>query len=382
MITLPPSRLLGIGTTIFTLMSALAAEQKAINLSQGFPDFDPDPRLIESLVRATQSGKNQYAPMSGLPRLRQGVAELTQRKYNRIVNPETEVTITSGATEALFNAIATVVRPGDEVLILDPAYDSYAPAIILNGGIPISIPLQFPEYSLPWDTIHQASNSKTKAIIINSPHNPTGSVIGTEDINNLIQWTRKFPAWIISDEVYEHIIFDQLLHHSILLYPELADRALVISSFGKTFHVTGWKTGYCIAPAELTAEFRKIHQFNTFCSPTPLQEALADALEDSSMVDGLSSFYQTKRNLFLNLMKDSKFKAMKSRGTYFQLMDYSEISDFSDVDFCKWLTVEHKVAAIPVSVFYANQEDNKIIRFCFAKKEDTLREAAERLCKI
>lgn len=382
MINMPPSRLPGVGTTIFTLMSALANEHQAINLSQGFPDFDTNSLLINSLVQAVKAGKNQYAPMAGLPRLRKNVAALTHRKYGKIVNPESEITITSGATEALFNAIAALVRNGDEVIILDPAYDSYAPAIRLNGGIPISIPLQFPNYTLPWDQIFQASGPNTRAIILNSPHNPTGSILSPSDIEKLKEWTQKFPTWIISDEVYEHIIFDNHTHHSILMYPELAERAFVISSFGKTFHVTGWKTGYCIAPETMMTEFRKIHQFNTFCSPTPLQEAIADALEQSDLVDGLGNFYQEKRNRFLELMENSKFKPLQTSGTYFQLMDYSALSDLSDVEFCRWLTIEHKVAAIPVSVFYEQKQDNKVIRFCFAKKEETLIEAASRLCKI
>lgn len=382
MIKMPPSRLPGVGTNIFTLMSALASEHQAINLSQGFPDFETNPLLINSLIQAVQSGKNQYAPMAGLVRLRQNIATLTQQKYGRTVDPDTEITITSGATEALFNAIAAIVRTGDEVIILDPAYDSYAPAIRLNGGIPVCIPLNAPDYSLPWEKIMDASGPNTKAIILNSPHNPTGTILKDQDILNLIQWTQKYPTWIISDEVYEHIIFDNQKHHSILLYPNLAERAFVISSFGKTFHVTGWKTGYCIAPEQMTSEFRKIHQFNTFCSPTPLQEAIADALEQSDLVDGLGAFYQEKRNRFLELMHTSRFKPLQTSGTYFQLMDYSTLSDLSDVEFCKWLTMEHKVAAIPVSVFYESKQDNKVIRFCFAKKEETLIEAASRLCKI
>lgn len=382
MIPMPPSRLPGVGTTIFTVMSALATEHQAINLSQGFPDFEPDPVLLGHLTRAVLDGKNQYAPMAGLPRLREQVSRLVERKYGRKADPVSEITITSGATEALFNAIAALVRPGKEVIILDPAYDSYAPAIRLNGGIPVAVSLRFPDYSIPWDEIESAISANTCALILNSPHNPTGAVMNEQDIQQLRQLVTRHPIHLISDEVYEHIIFDGLTHHSLLRYPDLAERAFVISSFGKTFHVTGWKTGYCVAPPDMTAEFRRIHQFNTFCSPTPLQEALADALEAPETVDTLGAFYQTKRDRFLKLMQNSRFSPLPVSGTYFQLMQYTGISDADDVSFTRALTIESGVAAIPVSVFYQERLDNRVIRFCFAKKEETLNAAAERLCKI
>ncbi len=382
MITLPPSRLPGVGTTIFTVMSALAAEQQAINLSQGFPDFPADPDLLNHLTQAVLSHKNQYAPMAGLARLREGIAALTERKYGRKTNPDLEVTITSGATEALFDAIAALVRPGDEVILLTPAYDSYGPAVLLNGGKPVYVPLSFPNYRPDWEQIRRAITPATRAILINSPHNPTGAIFHENDIQELKRLVEDFPIWIISDEVYEHIVFDGQDHLSVSRYPELSERAFVVSSFGKTFHVTGWKTGYCVAPASMTEEFRKIHQFNTFCSPAPLQEALADILDTPRKVDELSGFYQQKRDTFLSLMQGSKFRPLPSQGTYFQLMDYSEISREKDTEFCKWLTIEMKVAAIPVSVFYPDETDHKVIRFCFAKQEETLKAAAERLCKI
>jgi len=382
MIALPSSRLPNTGTTIFTLMSALATEQNAVNLSQGFPDFPIDETLTDSLIRAVQEGKNQYAPMAGTLRLRQNIAHLNQRIYGLPVNPQTEVTITSGATEALFDAITAVVRPGDEVIILEPCYDSYLPAIVLNGGIPISVSLNFPEYSIPWDKVESAMSAKTRLIILNSPHNPTGAILRAQDMENLILLTRNYPVWIISDEVYEHICFDGNAHESVLKYPELAARSFKISSFGKTFHVTGWKVGYCIAPPALTDEFRKIHQYVTFTSPTPFQEALADMMEQEGKVESLSGFYQEKRDYFLENMKPSAFIPLKTSGTYFQLMDYSAISDMPDTEFAIWLTREHKVASIPVSVFYQKAVDRKVVRFCFAKKTETLDSAIEKLCRI
>lgn len=370
------------GTTIFSVMSALAAQHNAINLSQGFPDFPISPQLEQYLIQAVSKGMNQYAPMPGSMRLRNQIAELNARVYGANVNPDTQVTITSGATEALFDAITAIVNIGDEVIVLEPAYDSYIPAIELNGGIPIPIPLDFPDYSIPWQKVWDAVTLKTRAIIINSPHNPTGAVLNAEDIEQLKLLVAKYPLWIISDEVYEHFCFHPEGHHSVLRYPELAERAFKISSFGKTFHVTGWKTGYCIAPPALTQEFRKIHQFVTFASPTPLQEAIADMLGNPAEVDHLLPFYQQKRDAFLAYMKDARFKPLPCQGTYFQLMDYSAISDVPDTEFAITLTRQHGVASIPVSVFYAQQQDRKVLRFCFAKQDETLRQAAEKLCRI
>lgn len=376
------SKLPNTGTTIFSVMSALAQQHNAINLSQGFPDFPISEMLASSLSNAVTRGLNQYAPMPGSLRLRNQVAKLNNRVYNTCIDPETQVTITSGATEALFDAITAIVNPGDEVVILEPAYDSYVPAIQLNGGIPVPVALDFPEYSIPWQKVWDVVHHKTKAIIINSPNNPTGAALSAEDMQQLISLVRKHPIWIISDEVYEHFCFHPEGHHSVLQYPELAERAFKISSFGKTFHVTGWKIGYCIAPPQLTQEFRKIHQFVTFASPTPLQEAIADMIETSEEVDQLIHFYRNKRDVFLDCMKSSRFKPLPCSGTYFQLMDYSEISQLPDTEFSKQLTIEHGVASIPVSVFYTEPKDHKVLRFCFAKKEETLIQAADLLCKI
>lgn len=376
------SKLPNTGTTIFSVMSALANQHNAINLSQGFPDFPISEMLVSSLSNAVARGMNQYAPMPGSTRLRNQVAKLNNRVYDANIDPETQVTITSGATEALFDAITTIVNPGDEVIILEPAYDSYVPAIQLNGGIPVPVSLDFPEYSIPWQKVWDAVNHNTRAIIINSPNNPTGAALCAEDIQQLIRLVQNYPIWIISDEVYEHFCFHPEGHHSVLRYPELANRSFKISSFGKTFHVTGWKIGYCIAPPLLTQEFRKLHQFVTFASPTPLQEAIADMLESIEEVDQLMPFYQKKRDRFLDCMKASRFKPLPCRGTYFQLMDYSEISQLSDTEFARQLTIEHGVAAIPVSAFYAEPQDHKVLRFCFAKKEETLIQAADLLCKI
>jgi methionine transaminase len=382
MLPLLASKLPNSGTTIFSVMSALANRHNAINLSQGFPDFPISEQLESFLVQAVAKGMNQYAPMPGSLRLRNQVALLNNRIYNTNIDPETQVTITSGATEALFDAITAIVSRGDEVIILEPAYDSYVPAIQLNGGIPVPVSLDFPDYTIPWQKVWDAVNHNTRAIIINSPNNPTGAALSAEDIQQLMHLVQKYPLWIISDEVYEHFCFHPEGHHSVLQYPELASRAFKISSFGKTFHVTGWKTGYCIAPTNLTEEFRKIHQFVTFASPTPLQEAIADMLESNEEVDQLMPFYQKKRDMFLDYMKSSRFKPLPCRGTYFQLMDYSEISQLSDIEFARQLTIEYGVASIPVSAFYAKSQDHKVLRFCFAKKEETLIQAADLLCKI
>jgi methionine aminotransferase len=363
-------------------MSAMANECNAINLSQGFPDFTPSEYLLDQLSFHAHSGKNQYAPMNGIPELRQAIATLTQECYGRAINPETEITLASGATEALFVAIQAIVNPGDEVILLDPAYDSYAPAVTLAGGHCKHIALLPPSYQADWHQIEAAVSPKTRLIIVNSPHNPTATVFNDGDWQALANLAAKHDLYVISDEVYEHIVFDQD-RNSAHRYPALRDRTFVISSFGKTFHATGWKLGYCIAPAALSAEFRKIHQFVTFTSFTPAQYAVADMLnEHSDQIHGLGDFYRDKRDCFVNAMQASRFTMLPSAGTYFALADYSAISDKNDVDFCEELTREHGVAAIPLSVFYKTPPSSRIIRFCFAKREQTLLDAAAKLCAL
>ena len=376
------SKLPDIGTTIFTVMTKLALEYNAINLSQGFPDFETSPDLIKLVEKFMNEGYNQYAPMQGVPILRKRIAEKVLELYNAGSNPDTEITVTSGATEALYCAITAVVNPGDEVILFEPAFDSYMPAIRLNGGIPVFLKLSFPEYKIDWDRVKDTISSKTKLIILNSPHNPTGTVLSGRDMHQLREIVQDINIFIVSDEVYEHIIFDGCSHESLLRYPELAHKSFVISSFGKTYHTTGWKIGYCVAPAPLSMEFRKIHQYLTFASNTPIQYAYAKIMEDKSRYLNLSSFYQKKRDLFLSLTKSSGFKALPCRGTYFQMMDYSSISKEPDIDFSKRLIREHGIAAIPPSVFYHKNDDNRVLRFCFAKKDETLEKAAEILCRI
>ncbi len=379
------SKLPQVGTTIFTTMSALAASHKAINLSQGFPDFNCSSALVDLVNFYMKKGFNQYAPMSGLPILRERIAEKTEILYKHKPNPETEITVTSGATEALFAAISAVITQGDEVIIFEPAYDSYVPAIELNGGKVIPISLTTPNYKIDWEIVRQKISKKTKLIIINSPHNPTGSILTANDLDELEKIVANTNIFLISDEVYEHIIFDEVIHQSILLRPFLAARSFVISSFGKTFHTTGWKVGYCVAPAYMTTEFRKIHQYLTFSTATPLQYAIADYLQNPSPYLELPKFYETKRNKFIELIQNTRFKYIKTEGTYFQLLDYSAITDEKDTDFAIRLTKEFGVGAIPISVFYSpNNAENeaKILRFCFAKTNETLEMAAEKLQKI
>lgn len=372
-----------VGTTIFTVMSQLAVEHQAINLGQGFPDFDGPSALREALTRAMAEGKNQYPAMAGVANLRTQIAVMTARLYGRVINPDTEITITSGATEALFNAIALLVRPGDEVIVLDPCYDSYEPAIELNGGIAVHVPLAAPDFKVDWQRVNAACTTRTRGIIVNSPHNPTGTAFASSDLDALAEIARRHDLVVISDEVYEHMVFDGVAHQSVLLYPELAERSLVISSFGKTYHCTGWKIGYCIAPARYSAEFRKIHQYVTFCTFQPAQWALAEILEnDPQHYLGLAAFYQQKRDLFAQLLASTPFRLLPVAGAYFQIADYSAISDRDDVSFCQWLVREIGVAAIPVSAFYANAPDARLIRFCFAKAEATLMTAAERLLRL
>ena len=376
------SKLPDVGVTIFSQMTKLSNEHGAINLSQGFPDFDVDTELIELVNKHMISGNNQYAPTQGVWPLLEKIAEKSQQLYNADYNPETEITVTSGATEALFAAITAVVQKDDEVILFEPAYDSYAPAIKLSGGIPVYLKLNFPDYHIDWDEVANAISGKTRLIILNSPHNPTGMLLSKEDISALKDIVNHTNLFIVSDEVYEHIIFDGLLHESMLKYPELAERSFVINSFGKTYHSTGWKIGYSLAPEPLSRELQKIHQFLTFSSNTPIQYAFAQFLQNKDVYLNLSTFYQKKRDNFLSLINNSRFRALPCKGTYFQMLDYSLISKESDMDFAKRLIVESKVASIPTSSFYHDGDDHKVLRFCFAKRDETLEKAAEILCKI
>lgn len=374
------SKLPDIGTTIFTIMSQMAQEHDAINLSQGFPDFSVPQALIELLNKYTQQGYNQYPPMAGIPYLREQIAKKTKNLYGCDVCPETEITITSGATEALYVAIQSIIHTGDEVIVLDPAYDSYDPAVRLAGGSCIHVPLQEPDFSVDWDRVKQAITNRTRVIVLNSPHNPCGSVFAAEDLKELIAIVNSHDLFLLSDEVYEHMVYDGMTHQSLLLKQALREKSLVVSSFGKTYHATGWKVGYCIAPASLTTEFRKVHQFVTFTTHTPSQWALAEYMEKYPQHHlQLADFYQQKRDFFLKVMQGSPFKMKPSMGTYFQLADYSEVSDELDTSFVEALTRKVGVAAIPVSVFSEKPLSSKLIRFCFAKDDATLEQAAERL---
>ena len=360
-------------------MSKLAADVGAINLSQGFPDFDCDPALVDAVARHMREGRNQYAPMQGVPALRQAIAAKYGELYRAAYDPDTEVTVTSGGTEAIFDAVAAVVHPGDEVIVFEPCYDSYVPAIQLSGGVPIVVPLRYPDYSIDWPAVGAAVTPRTRLLIINSPHNPAGAVLTPSDIRELTALVSGTDLLIVSDEVYEHIIFDGLQHESMARHPELAARSFVVGSFGKTYHTTGWKIGYTVAPAELTAEFRKVHQFVTFSTITPVQYGLADFLSSRRGLNELSGFFQAKRDLFLKLMEGSRFRPLTSRGSYFQLMDYSTITSEHDADFAVRLTKEHGVASIPTSPFLYRSPAPPVLRFCFAKKDETLEAAAERL---
>ena len=382
MVILPASKLPAVGTSIFTVMSHLAQTHGAINLSQGFPDFDCPTELAELVCKYTRDGYNQYAPMAGVLKLRENISRKTNLLYGVNPDPATEITVTSGATEALFAAIASVVRPGDEVIVIEPAYDSYVQAILLNGGKPVMVPLTFPDLKIDWDLVKRRINTKTRLIILNSPHNPTGATLTDTDLTQLTHIVSPTDIFLIGDEVYEHMVYDGQPHQSLLRRPELANRSFVISSFGKTYHATGWKVGYCIAPPALTQEFRKIHQYLTFSTITPVQYALADYLENTNHYLSLPDFYEQKRNLFCTLMASSRFKIMPSAGTYFQLAYYGAITSEPDQVFAQRLTTEIGVAAIPVSVFYHNQQDHQVLRFCFAKNEAILRRAAEKLCTL
>jgi methionine aminotransferase len=379
------SKLPDVGTTIFTVMSALAQQHGAINLSQGFPDFDGPAALLERVQHYLTHGFNQYPPMAGVMSLREAIAAKVHDLYQREIDPETEVTVTAGGTEALFCAITAVVRPGDEVIVFDPAYDSYDPVVRLQGGRAVHIPLRPPTFGIDWDRVADAITEHTRLIIVNSPHNPTGSVWTIEDIEALRQLVAERDIFIVADEVYEHIIFDNIEHVSMCRYDDLFARSFVISSFGKTYHVTGWKVGYCVAPAALSTEFRRIHQFVTFTVNTPVQYGLADFLsEHAEHHHKLPAFYQQKRDLFCKQMAPSRFTLTPSAGTYFQVMNYAEISQEKDVDLARRWTEEIKVASIPISVFYADEEAARapLLRFCFAKDDTTLVKAAEILCAL
>jgi methionine aminotransferase len=372
-----------VGTTIFTVMSQLAVEHKAVNLGQGFPDFDGPQALRDALAEAMNAGKNQYAPMTGIQRLREQIAAKVEKLYGCRVNAGTEITVTSGATEALFAAIAAIVHPGEDVIVLDPCYDSYEPAIELAGGRAVHVPLRLPDFGVDWLRVKDAIGAKTRMIIVNSPHNPSGAVFAPADLEALAELTRGTDIVVLSDEVYEHIVFDGAEHQSVLRHAELAARSFVVSSFGKTYHCTGWKVGYCIAPPLLSAEFRKVHQYLTFCTFQPAQWAFAEIMErDPGHYAELPKFYQAKRDRFRELLKPSRFELLPVAGAYFQLVDYSAISDKDDLNFAEALIREAGVAAIPVSAFYETPPNARLVRFCFAKNDDTLAAAAERLCRL
>ncbi|MGZ5253760.1 MAG: methionine aminotransferase [Flavitalea sp.] len=376
------SKLPSVGTTIFTVMSSLAAETKAVNLGQGFPDYPMDEKLIDLVNKAMRDGFNQYVHMNGYLPLREAIAEKASFLYGSKVNPDTEITITPGGTYAIYTALTSVLHPGDEVIVFEPAYDSYIPNIEINGAKAVRLQLKFPDYHIDWNEVRAAITPRTRMIMLNSPHNPTGAVLSADDIKELRSIVEGTEIFILSDEVYEHLIFDGKEHHSMLNYPDLAERSFVCFSFGKVYHCTGWKLGYCIAPADMMKEFRKVHQFNCFSSHSPSQVALATFLENRSSYTTLGSFLQQKRDLFAELMKASRFKPLQSFGSYFQCYDFSEISKENDKEFSIRITKEFGVASIPVSAFYEDGRDDKVIRFCFAKKEETLIEAASRLCSV
>lgn len=376
------SKLPQTGTSIFAVMSAMAAEYNAVNLSQGFPDFPISKELISLVNNYMKKGFNQYAPMPGVPSLREGISNMFFEKYKAKYDKDSEITITAGATQALFAAISAFVRKDDEVIIFEPAYDSYAPAVQLNGGIVKYISLNFPDFSIDWTAVKQRVTNRTRMIIINSPQNPTGSVLKESDLKELERLTKGTEIIVMSDEVYEHLIFNGIAHQSVCRFPELASRSLLIGSFGKTFHTTGWKVGFVLAPEKLTQEFRKVHQFNVFAVNTPIQYAIGEFIQDKKNYESLGNFYQEKRDFFINSIKGSRFKVLPCFGTYFQLLDYSQISEDKEMDFATRLCAENGLAAIPISSFYNRGNDNKVLRFCFAKQESTLQKAADILCKI
>jgi methionine aminotransferase len=376
------SKLPNVETTIFTIMSTLANKHDALNLSQGFPNFKSDKKLIDLVYNAMNSGYNQYAPMPGSLALREAIANKFDVLYNSTYHPKTEITITAGASQAIYSIISTYIKSNDEVIIFRPAFDIYEPIIQLNGGKPISIQLEAPNYKVDWNIVKQKINNNTKMIIVNTPHNPSGTVLSEDDMLQLQALTTNTNIMVLSDEVYEHIIFDGEQHQSACLYPDLKSRSFVVASFGKTFHSTGWKTGYCCAPKDLMDEFKKTHQINVFCVNHPIQIALANYLQEPSHYMQLPEFYQEKRDLFLSLIKDSRFKFKPAKGTYFQVLEYSDITNEYDLHFAKRLTIEHGLASIPMSVFNENNLDNKALRFCFAKTDETLKKAAEIINRI
>ena len=376
------SKLPQVGTTIFSVMSGLAKNHNAINLSQGFPDFDSDQKLIDLVSKAMNTGFNQYAPMAGNVMLREAISKKMEALYNSSYHPENEITVTAGATQAISTIITTFIKQDDEVLIFKPAYDSYEPGIKLNGGKPVSIQLQAPDFRIDWEDVKQKVNSQTKMIIVNTPHNPSGTVFSKDDMLQLQAITKNTNIIVLSDEVYEHMIYDGKKHQSACLFPDLKSRSFVVGSFCKTFHNTGWRIGYCCAPKELMELFMQVHQFNVFCVHHPTQKGIADYMQDPNNYLGLPEFYQNKRDLFLSLIKDSRFRFKPSGGTYFQVLDYSNITQEYDLNYAKRLTVESGLASIPLSVFNENNLDNKVLRFCFAKKDDTLKRAADILNSI
>lgn len=376
------SKLPEVGTTIFTVMSVLAAEHKAINLGQGFPDYPMNEELVALVNKAMKDGYNQYTHMCGLPALRERIAEKIEGLYTTKINPDTEITITPGGTYAIYTALTAILNPGDEAIVFEPAYDSYIPNIEINGGIPVLIPLVYPDYKIDWEQVKKKISPKTKLIMLNTPHNPTGAVLSGDDIKQLQSIVKDTGIFILSDEVYEHLIFDGMKHESILCYPDLYERSFVCFSFGKVYDCTGWKMGYCVAPPALMKEFRKVHQFNCFSCNTPVQYALTNFLKQKENYLQLGGFLQKKRDYFLNLMQQTRLKPLPSHGSYFQLYSYAGISNENEKDFAIRVTKEYGVAAIPTSVFYKNGEDNKVLRFCFSKKESTLEEAAGRLIKL
>ncbi len=377
----PATKLPRVGTTIFTVMSQLAAEHKAVNLGQGFPDFPPPPRLVEALDAAMRAGHNQYAPSHGIPSLRQAIADKTERCYGWRPDVDGAITVTSGASEAIFDAIHAVVHAGEEVVVLDPCYDCYEPAIDLAGARAVHVPLDPVTFAPDWDKVRDAIGPRTRMLMVNSPHNPSGAMLTAGDLDTLAAILRDTEVLLLSDEVYEHIVFDGARHESVLRHPELRERAFVVSSFGKTYHCTGWKVGYCVAPPALTAEFRKVHQYNTFCTFAPAQHAFAAmVVQAPEHYEGLGAFYEAKRDRFRAQLLDTKLKPLPVPGGYFQLVDYSAVSELDDLSFCRWLTTEHGVAAIPLSPFYETPPKRQhLARLCFAKNETTLDEAIVRL---
>ncbi|AWL03341.1 pyridoxal phosphate-dependent aminotransferase [Massilia oculi] len=378
------SRLPQVGTTVFTRMSQLALEHDAVNLGQGFPDFACDPKLVDLVAEAMRAGHNQYAPMTGMPVLRQAIAAKIEATYGHRYDANTEITVTVGASQAIHTAILAVVHPGDEVIVIEPAYDCYAPAIALAGGVVVPVAMRFDEagFGVPWDQVAAAVTPRTRMIVVNTPHNPTGTILRQADLDALAAIVDGTPILVLSDEVYEHMVYDGEPHASVSRDPRLAERAFVVSSFGKAFHVTGWKIGHVAAPAALMTEFRKVHQYNVFCVTAPMQHAIAAYLEDPAPWRDLPAFYQAKRDLFRAGLAGSRFTLLPSDGTYFQCVRYDAISDQSEADFAHWLTTEIKVAAIPVSAFYGQPKESRVVRFCFAKKDETLQLALSRLGRL